>query len=146
MLHYQWNIEGRRKKPSPPSTPLKIAKRALPRKPPNSMYAYITHNELTDFYILIYNVHAMSWLISHIYYMYFNIIPRLDTIPIPYHDVPGLHKAAGAALCRGSTLLYYYRAQFLRAAAHVVVSCEISFVCENKKKLLVENNNHKSVV
>ena len=80
------------------------------------MYIQIsTHNELTDF--------------AHIC-MYFNIIYRLDTIPIHYHDVPGLHKAAGAA--RGS-LLYYYRAQFLRAAAHVVVvSCEVSNIFREK--------------
>ena len=43
----------------------------------------------------------MSWLILHTYvyilHMYFNIIYHLDTIPIHYHDGPGLYKAAGAA-------------------------------------------------
>ena len=97
------------------------------RDPKNYIFAEIlkkdTHNELTDF------AHTCI-------HMYFNIIYCLDTIPIHYHDVPGLHKAAGAA--RGS-LLYYYRAQFLRAAAHVVVvSCEVSITFFREK--LVEES------
>ena len=42
-------------------------------------------------------------------------------------------------LCLG--LLYYYRAQFLRAAAHVVVSCEITFVKKLKNTVMSSTSN-----